>query len=474
MEKAHKLIPFLFLLLSLVTSPASEASPTPDRRPPNIVVILADDLGYADLGCYGNPRNSTPHLDRLAREGMRFTDFHANGPMCSPTRAALLTGRYPQRVGIEAALYLMHFPAERHGLPASSSSLAQHLRTAGYATGLFGKWHLGHHPDENPTRFGFDEFRGLLCGEGDYAAQINRVGLADWWENENLKPEETPANTTTLITDYSLRFIERHRAKPFFLFVSFSSIHFPWMRPNDAPARERGKTYFGIDDPANTRLGPHAGTPALSEVVQEMIRDLDHSAGRIVDFLQKLHLEENTLVIFTSDNGGYRDFSGRFHGQISDNGPFRGSKKSLYEGGHRVPAIACWPGRIPAGRTSDAVAMTMDLLPTALELANVALPQAEHLRTDGVSLAPHLLHEEPLPARTVFWRFRGRRAARSGPWKLHLSKHDIPTLYHLHRDPGETRNLADAEPAIVAQLTREILNWEQDVDRSFAQIRRSP
>ncbi len=474
MDKTLKLIPVLLLLFGPPVLPASETTPQPEQRPPNIVVILADDLGYADLGSYGNPRNSTPHLDRLARDGLRFTDFHANGPMCSPTRAALLTGRYPQRVGIEAALYLMHFPAERHGLPASSSSLAQHLRTAGYATGLFGKWHLGHHPDENPVHFGFDEFRGLLCGEGDFAAQINRLGLADWWENETLKPAETPANTTTLITDHALRFIQRHRAEPFFLFVSFTSIHFPWMRPTDAPARELGKTYFGIDTPSNSRLGPHAGTPALREVVQEMIRDLDRSTGRIVDLLRQLHLEENTLVVFTSDNGGYRNYLGRFHGQISDNGPFRGSKTSLYEGGHRVPAIAYWPGRIPAGRTSHALAMTMDLLPTALELAQVPLPRAEHLRSDGISLVLHLLHDEALPERTVFWRFRGRRAARSGPWKLHLSQQDVPTLYRLDRDPGETRNLADFEPVIVEQLTRDILNWEQDVDRSFAQIRRSP
>ncbi|AWI09948.1 sulfatase-like hydrolase/transferase [Ereboglobus luteus] len=461
-------------LAGSAASAAGAASPPALKRPPNIVVILADDLGYADLGCYGNPGKPTPRLDKMAREGMRFTDFHANGPMCSPTRAAFLTGRYPQRVGIESALPIMEFPAERHGLPAKTVTLAQHLRAAGYETGLFGKWHLGHHPDENPVRFGFGEFRGLICSEGDYSAQINRAGLPDWWENEVLKPEKQPGNTTRLITDYSIQFIQRNKARPFFLFVSHAAIHFPWMRSSDEPHRKLGKGYYGITNPADSRLGPHVGGPELREVVQEMIGDVDRSTGRILDPLRQLGLEGDTLVIFTSDNGGYLEYQGRYRGEISNHGAYQGGKMSLFEGGHRVPAIARWPGQIPAGRTSAAVAMTMDIVPTALELAGVPLPETKVLHPDGVSLVKHLQKEDALPERSVFWRFRGRRAVRSGPWKLHLSKENAPALFRLDQDPGETRNLAKTEPAIVERLTREITEWERDVDRSLANIGRTP
>ncbi|MBL9186699.1 MAG: sulfatase [Opitutaceae bacterium] len=432
-------------------------------RQPNFIVILADDLGYADLACYGNTRVATPHLDRLAAEGVRFTDFHANGPMCSPTRAALLTGRYPQRVGIETALPLMAFPAKREGLPAGTVTVAKRLAEAGYATGLFGKWHLGHHPDENPVRFGFAEFRGLLCGDGDFAAQISRNGLPDWWDNETLRPEPAAKNTTAAITDHAIGFLERHREKPFFLYVAHLAIHFPWMRPDDPAHRRLGTRYPGVADPANSKLGPHVGSAQMQEVVHAMIADLDHEVGRLVAALHKLGLDENTLVVFTSDNGGYVHYEGLHRGEISDNGPFRDGKTSVYEGGHRVPAIARWPGRIAAGTVSPATTATFDLAPTFLALAGVAAESPAAF--DGIDLSAHLLRGAPLPERPIFWRIRGARAVRSGDWKLVAPRAAAGELYHLTDDPGESRNLAATEPERVATLTAALAAWEADVRR---------
>jgi arylsulfatase A-like enzyme len=431
-------------------------------RPPNVIVILADDLGYADLACYGGRRVATPHLDRLAVEGVRFTDFHANGPMCSPTRAALLTGRYPQRVGIEAALPLMAFPAKREGLPAGTVTVAQRLAAAGYTTGLVGKWHLGHHPDENPVRFGFGEFRGLLCGDGDYAAQISRNGLPDWWENETLRPEPAPKSTTAAITDHAIAFVERHRARPFFLYVAHLAIHFPWMRPDDPAHRRLGTRYPGVADPVDSKLGPHVDSDRVAGVVEAMIADLDREVGRLMAALRSLGLEDDTIVVFTSDNGGYVHYDGLHRGEISDNGPFRDGKATVYEGGHRVPAIMRWPGRIAPGTVSAATAATFDLAPTFLALVGAGHATGEF---DGIDLSAHLLRSAPLPERPLFWRIRGTKAARLGPWKLVASRGAAPELYDLSADPGESRDLAAAEPARVRALAASLSAWENSMRR---------
>jgi arylsulfatase A-like enzyme len=445
-------------LLAAALLPAVAAAAEP--RPPNFVVILADDLGYADLGCYGNTRVATPHLDRMAREGLRFTDFHANGPMCSPTRAALLTGRYPHRVGIETALPLMAFPAKREGLPAATATMAQRLAAAGYATGMVGKWHLGHHPDENPVRFGFGEFRGLLCGDGDFAAQISRNGLPDWWENETLRPEPVAKNTTAAITDHAIGFLKRHRARPFFLYVAHLGIHFPWMRPDDPAHRRLGTRYVGVKNPADSKLGPHVGSAEMQSVVHAMIADLDAGVGRLLAALREHGLEENTLVVFTSDNGGYVHYDGLHRGELSDNGPFRDGKTTVYEGGHRVPTLVRWPGRIPADAISAATAATFDLAPTFLALAGVASPTAAF---DGIDLSAHLLRAEPLPPRPLFWRIRGSRAVRAGDWKLIAPRGAAAELYNLAADPGETADRAAHEPTRVRDLQAALTAWEREV-----------
>jgi arylsulfatase A len=414
--------------------------------PPNVILIVADDLGYGDLGCYGG-RTPTPHLDRMAAEGIRFTDFHSNGPMCSPTRAALLTGLYQQRFGPEFESALG--PEPGLGLPLNAITIAELLKPAGYATGMFGKWHLGNGPPTMPTRQGFDHFRGLLTGDGDFHTRVNRNGGEDWWNGETIEME--PGYTTDLITRHSIDFIERHRDQPFLLYIPHLAIHFPWQGPNDPAHRAVGHDY--TDDkwgliPDRSNVAPH---------VSSMIQSLDTSVGAILASLKKLELERDTVVFFMSDNGGYLDYSGGFE-NISSNGPLRGQKTQVYEGGHRVPAIAWWPERIKP-HVSDELILTFDLLPTILHLAG--LPKHA---SDGINLEGLLLRGDPLPERTVFWRIGGSKAVRSGPWKLVVNSRDNSTeLFNLEQDIGESRDLAGQHPQVVQELLDELRRWEDSV-----------
>ncbi len=437
----------IFLAVSALYAEAQE-------QRPNIVLIMADDLGYGDVGSYGSTTNRTPNIDKLASGGLRLTDFHTNGPMCSPTRAAMLTGQYQSRFGrrFEAALSGANHDA---GLPPEAVTIAEILGENGYATGMFGKWHLGYESPYLPTEQGFDEFRGLISGDGDYHTRVDRSGNADWWKNASLAPEPG-GYTTDLITRDSVAFIESHRDEPFFLYVPHLAIHFPWQGPEDPPHREVGTNYqkdkWGII-PDRSNVSPH---------ITAMVESLDKSVGEIIAAIEKNGLTENTLVIFTSDNGGYRDYAGGFE-NISDMGPLRGQKATLYEGGHRVPAIFSWPGKI-APAVSDETVMTFDLFPTFIELAGISPDKAK--ASDGTRLNDLLFQSEPLADRRFFWRMRADKAVREGPWKL-VQRSKRPTeLYHLGNDIGETTNLADAEPAIVKRLLGELSKWEADVDNS--------
>ncbi|WP_169980137.1 sulfatase-like hydrolase/transferase [Tautonia rosea] len=447
-------IPIAFFSAVFLQGTFASAQEAADaHRPPNILLILIDDLGYADVGCFGNRSNQTPHIDRLAAEGLRFTDFHSNGPMCSATRAALLTGRYQNRFGraFEGAL-----DADRDhdiGLPLEELTIAEALKPAGYVSGLFGKWHLGYQAPFLPTRQGFDEFRGLLTGDGDHHSHLSRSGDPDWWVGETLALE--PGYSVDLITRDSIDFIERHRDQPFFLLVSHLAIHFPWQGPNEPAHRQQGHDYSDL-----SKLGPHP-PGAVRPVVREMVEAIDRSVGQLITTLQRLNLDRSTLVIFTSDNGGYRHYGNRFHGEISDNGPLRGQKGQLFEGGHRVPAIAWWPGRVAPGVTPE-TAMTMDLLPTFLDLAHLEPIAAPAL--DGISLAPLLLRREPLPDRPFFWRNGSVAAARLGPWKL-LIDDGRPLLFHLAADPSESHNLSATNPNRVAHLSSMLDTWQDEMDR---------
>jgi hypothetical protein len=230
--------------LTAITYGCASALTRRASRQPNFVLILADDLGYGDIGCYGNTRNKTPHLDQLAREGMRFTDFHSNGPMCSPTRAALLTGQYQHRFGRDFETALSAKARPRPGLPVQAVTLPEALKQAGYATGMFGKWHLGYEQPHLPTQHGFDEFRGLLTGDGDHHSHIDRSGNEDWWHDERIEMES--GYTADLVTKHSIDFIGRHTGQPFFLYVSHLAIHFPWQGPDESGHRVRGQDYWNL------------------------------------------------------------------------------------------------------------------------------------------------------------------------------------------------------------------------------------
>jgi arylsulfatase A-like enzyme len=419
---------------------------------PNIVFIMADDLGYGDLGCYGNTINKTPNIDALAASGLRFTDFHSSGPMCSPTRAGTLTGLYQQRFGAKFDGAISGVNDHDSGLPLAAVTIAEVLKKNGYATGCFGKWHLGFKPAYFPTKQGFDEFRGLGSGDGDFFTHVDRSGRPDWWLDNANDPEE--GYTTDLITRHSINFIERHRDEPFFLYVPHLAIHFPWQGPQDPPHRQAGTEYY--DDkwgviPDRSNVHPH---------VKAMIESLDSSVGNIMAALKKEGLIENTLVIFTSDNGGYINYSGGFE-NISSNGVLRGQKTQLYEGGHRVPTMVSWPGKIKPGLTDETTHST-DWFPTFATLAGIT---TTGLQLDGTDLAPLLFDGKPLPNRNLYWRIRANWAVRSGPWKLVYANGNTE-LFNLDEDIGELKNLASAMPERVEELKDAWSIWEQDVNQS--------
>lgn len=426
-----------------------------DRQPPNIVLIVADDLGYGDVGCYGSTINWTPRIDALAASGVRFTDFHSAGPMCSPTRAAMLTGQYQQRFGRLFDSAISGVRDSERGLPHKALTIAELLKQKGYATACFGKWHLGYKPPWLPTSQGFDVFRGLGSGDGDFHTHIDRSGNEDWWYNDQIEMVE--GYTTDLLTRYSIDFIEAHRDKPFFLYVPHLAIHFPWQGPNDPPHRRKGNSYHDdkwgvIPDPANVQ--PH---------VRAMIQSLDESVGRIIAALQQRKLDRNTLVIFTSDNGGYLTY-GKLFRNISSNGRLRGAKGQLYEGGHRVPTIVSWPGKI-APAVTHAIAHSTDLLPTITTLAGI---DGKSYSTDGVDLGPLLFHGKALPDRMLFWRARTQRAVRNGPWKLYQNGKRTE-LYSLDDDISEEHDISKDEPELVKRLSRSWTQWETEVNRTAAE-----
>lgn len=401
------------------------------RRKPNIILILADDLGYGDIGCYGGIR--TPNLDRLAAGGIRFTDFHSSGAVCSPTRAGLMTGRYQQRAGIPDVITAAN--NRDHGMSTSEITFPKLLQKAGYRTAIFGKWHLGYLPKFNPVHHGFDEFRGYVSGNVDYVSHVDQAGYADWWNGDKLAPEE--GYVTDLISKHGLRFIEENKSRPFFLYLAHEAVHSPYQGPHDKAFREPGK---------------HNNQPRADykPAFREMLESMDASVGAVVDAVRRAGLEKDTLIVFVSDNGGT---------PMSSNGPLRGHKSSLWEGGHRVPAIACWPGAIKAGQ-SDATGITLDLFPTFLDAAGVARPAR---KLDGMSLLPHWTQRAGVSERTLFWGHGRQRAMRQGKWKLVQMPGEEPALFDLSTDVGERRNLAAEQPARAKSMRDAIAAWEKDV-----------
>jgi len=409
---------------------------------PNIIIIMADDLGYGDVSCYGNKTIRTPKIDALAEGGMKFTDFHSNGPVCSPTRVALLTGRYQQRCGVDGVFSAR---AHRHtGMALEELTFAEVLKTAGYTTALFGKWHLGYPAEFNPTKQGFDFFRGYVSGNVDYHSHIDQQGHEDWWKDCQLLPEK--GYSTDLIAAHGVRFIEQHRSEPFCLYLAHEAPHYP---------------YQGRNDKADRRIGSprpvHGSRADKRGAYKEMVEAMDEGIGQILATVKRWGLERKTFIFFCSDNGATC---------LGSNGPLHGNKGTLWEGGHRVPAIAYWPGKIKPGTVTHETALTLDLFPTIAVIGGAKLPPG--LKPDGVNLLPMLLDGRKLPKRTLFWRYRGQKAVRKGPWKL-LVRENEQHLYNLAKDLGETKNLADIEQERVKALLAELSAWEKEVTAGVKQ-----
>lgn len=418
-----------------------------DGDRPNIVLILADDLGYGDLACYGSDKVKTANIDALAKGGLRFTDFHSNAPMCSPTRAALLTGRYQQRAGIET---VMGFRKGRtRGMAPEHVTFAEVLKSAGYKTAIFGKWHTGQLPEFAPTRQGFDTFRGLYGGT-DYHSHYNRTGHENWWKNDKPAPEQ--GYVTDLVTKHATDFIEQNKDNPFCVYVSHFAVHFPWQGPGD-----KADFLPGVDN--SSREKKYGRRIDRKAAYAEMIESLDAGIGKIVSTLRRLGLEQKTLLFFASDNGG--------HSLVASSGRLSGYKGGLLEGGHRVPAIAYWPGKIKGGTVTSQTAMTMDLFATMASTAKAKPPAG--LKLDGVDLLPLLLRGENLPRRTLFWRHRKAWAVRKGPWKL-LGRGENMRLFNLADDLAEKNDLAQIEPEKVRALRAEFLTWQEDVTRGVTWV----
>lgn len=430
--------PFACLLVAVFTLTV-QASLLPPR--PNIVFFLADDLGYSDLGCYGATDIRTPNIDRLAREGVRLTQFYANGCVCTPTRCALLTGRYPQRLG---GLEWSIPPGKKHlGLPARQKTLATLLREAGYATALAGKWHLGYTPDRSPNAHGFDHFFGLLGGNHDYFTHRENNGELDLYRDG--QPVVMEGYSTHLITQQARQFLDAMREKPFFLYVAFNAPHFPFQGPEDATRQVTLKDW----------------AQGTRETYVKMVEALDSGVGEILGALDRHGLATNTLVVFASDNGGDR---------CSRNGRLAKGKGQLWEGGLRVPCVVRWPGRLPPGTDSAQEGITMDWTATIANLAGVKPPDDRPF--DGVDLLPLLSGQRPIAPRTLFWRRVGpnevktHRAVRCGDWKFIQTTKGGQFLYHLATDIGETTNLALRDPERVRRLIALLDAWESSVDSS--------
>ncbi|MBL8178289.1 MAG: sulfatase-like hydrolase/transferase [Bryobacterales bacterium] len=403
---------------------------------PNIVLILADDLGYGDVGFTGCPDIATPQIDSLQRDGVWFTHAYSNGAVCSPTRAALLTGQYQHRNGMGQVILV----AERDkGLATQAVLLPQVLRNAGYATGIIGKWHLGFEAKYLPTRRGFDEFKGFLAGNIDYFTHRDRLDNRDLWDGE--RPLEDDRYMTDFIGDEAIRFIDRHKAHPFFLYLPFNAVHDPFQGPED---RDTAGNAEASRKKNRTRA-----------VYKAMLESLDRNVGRILAHLDGAGIAENTVVFFLGDNGGIP--------QIGRNLPFRGSKGTLWEGGIRTPLVARWKGRFPAGRKAPDMVAGMDLFPTCSALAGAALPAG--VRMDGVNLLDACMGTGRVQRDTLYFLHGKQEAMVSQGWKYLLDNEGEEHLFRLGEDAGETNDRKKQEPQRLASMKAAYAAWKTDVTR---------
>ena len=429
--------------LAAAQTAAAAAPPAAAVERPNVLFILADDLGWGDLSCYGRPDYRTPNLDRLAAEGTRFTQAYSASPVCTPTRCALVTGRYPARteVGLEEPLtWKRQLAAQKRdpGLPPGHPTVASLLKAAGYSTALVGKWHLGYLPTYGPLKSGYEEFFGIMSGANDYFTHKDANGEVDLFERE--VPVERAGYMTDLLTDRAVEYLSRRHTKPFYLSLHYTAPHWPWEGPRDeAVSRTLGQGYAGVTAGGSLK------------VYAEMMRSLDDGVGRVLRALTQARLDRQTLVVFTSDNGGER---------FSFNWPFRGQKFELFEGGIRVPAIVSFPGVVAAGRTTPQVAVTMDW--TATFVAAAGAQAHPDYPLDGVDLLPFLRGGRQTFERTLFWRHDVQSAVRSGRWKyMHDGKTEY--LFDLAADEREQSDFSRSHAADFERLKAAHAAWDKQV-----------
>lgn len=449
-------------LLVIIFGSWSQAQTTP-----NVIVILTDDQGYGDLGCYGHPSLRTPHLDRMASEGIRFTDFYSGAEVCTPSRAALLTGRYPLRSGMceRAGSRRVLFPDSKGGLPKEEVTLAEALRTAGYTTAHIGKWHLGIVPGSRPLEQGFDTSFGLpysndMDGRRDLpkGSAMSPTPPENGWNvpllrnGEIVEQPADQASLTRRYTEEAVRVIKNRGSTPFFIYLAHSMPHVPLF----ASDRFKGRSARGL--------------------YGDVIEEIDWSTGKILETLRQEGIAETTLVVFTSDNGPWLTQGA----QGGSAGLLREGKGSTWEGGMRVPGLVWMPSRIQPA-VSRVPVTALDLFPTVLSLAKVPLPK--DVEIDGIDLSPLLFAGETPPERALFY-YRGDRvyACRIGPWKAHVltqagygqpkpESHEPPLLYHLPHDPSERYNVAADHPEVVARITQAIASHVQSVQPGAPQLR---
>jgi arylsulfatase A len=447
------LLAAVFCLASIQTYDATAAS-----SKPNIIFVLVDDMGYADLGCYGARDIRTPHIDRLAREGVKFTDFYANAPVCTPTRCAFITGRWQQRTGFEWA---MGFTAEQArrvgnewvkepdihalGLPTTFPTIAKMIKAAGYATGAFGKWHLGYKDEFNPTRHGFDEYFGTLLGHADYYRYNYFDGTYEL--RAGLKPVKAEGYLTDLLNQHAVEFVRKHAREPFFLYLPHQAVHSPFQPP-------------GRPNPAVSKEGMYDGT---RRDYAAMLEKVDEGVGLLLAELEKQGVLDNTLFVLSSDNGGER---------FSDNTPLFNHKTTLWEGGIRVPCVMRWPARLPKGKVTHQPAITMDLSATFVAMTGAQPPAGYQL--DGMDLLPILTGAKPEQARTFFWRIdrsqRKQKVVRHGKWKYMQDGVVVDMLFDLEADIGERKDLGYQHPAILADLKARLQAWEDEMAKENTQF----
>lgn len=435
---------------SLILTPACIAHPSDKGNPvelpvnkdhPNFVIILADDMGYSDVGAFGSKDIHTPNIDKMVSEGMKFTDFHSNGAVSSPTRCALLTGRYQQRAGVENVLLVNDaLDKIKGGLPTNEITFADILRKNGYSTALIGKWHLGYKEENNPLNFGFEKYIGFKSGNVDYHSHLNRRGDLDWWDGLELK--NMPGYTTSLLTDLSCDYIVENKDRPFCLYIAHAAPHSPLQGPSDGPVRE---------DASNAEKSSGRSN---FDIYREMVEELDAGVGKVLRTLDKYGLTKNTLVIFTSDNGPVIEYGGSA-------GQFKGEKGTVWEGGHRVPCVIRMPETIKPGRVCDIPLMSFDLFPTILEMAGVNYDDAGK-KLDGVSFV-NVLRDGNIKERILFWGIgNDRYAVRQGNWKMVCSGKE-KSLYNLESDPEESVDVSSKNPAIVQNLSQQLEVWKKSV-----------